>query len=128
MKYLLLIPLFFSFPLLAQKVGDQKFVQEVATIYSVEQGLPTGPVDKVSWEQGTLTARAGGTLYTFQNKSWIPATGKSPVRNLEKAPTPKGTKVLAHVRYNNSWAVGTDQGLYLYEGKKPVKVYPADSR
>lgn len=128
MKYLFLVSLFFSFTLLAQNRGDQKFVQEVATIYSVEQGLPAGPIDKIAWEKGTLTALAGGTLYTFQNESWIPAIGKSPVKNIGKAPTPKGTKVLAQVRYKNSWAVGTDQGLYLYEGNTPVKVYPADSR
>ncbi|GAB2799557.1 hypothetical protein GCM10027275_51790 [Rhabdobacter roseus] len=100
----------------------------MATVYSIEQGLPAGPVDKIYWKDNTLTAQAKGTSYTFQDESWVPATGKSPVRNIEKAPVPKGTRVLAQARYKNSWAVGTDQGLYLYEGKKPVKLYPADSR
>jgi hypothetical protein len=128
MKYLFLLSLFFSSGLFAQNVGDRKFIQEVATVYTSENGLPPGPVDQITWKQGTLTALANGGSYTFQNESWVPATMNASVRNIEKVPTPKGTKVLAQVRYKNSWAVGTDQGLYLFEGKKPVKVYPADSR
>jgi len=129
MKFILLVCLLFSSALFAQNVGDRKFIQEVATVYTTEQGLPPGPVDQITWAQGTLTARAGGTLYTLQNESWTPATeNSSAIKTIEKVPTPKGTKVLAQVRYKNSWAVGTDQGLYLYEEKKPVKVYPADSR
>jgi hypothetical protein len=128
MKLILLVALLFSSALFAQSIGDQKFIQEVATIYSAEQGLPAGPIDKINWHQNTLTALVGSAQYTFQNEFWIPSTGIAPARNPEKVPAPKGTKVLTQVRYKNTWALGTDQGLYLYEGNKPVKVYPADSR
>ena len=126
MKYLLLVASFSIRASGPERGATRIFLQEVATVCE-KQGIPVGPVDQITWEQGTLTARTGGT-YQFQNESWVPATGKSPDRNIEKAPVPKGTKVLAQVRYKNSWVVGTDQGLYLYEGKKQVKVYPADRR
>ncbi len=122
--WLLLTPFYIS----AQSVGDQKFIQEIVTIYTEKDGLPVGKVDKIYFQNGHPAAEILKQKFQFQNGKWT-IIENSPLKSLQKLPIIPGRKVLSSVAYKGGYAVGCDEGLYfISNGKKPERIFPENDK
>lgn len=121
---LLILPI----QLLAQSPGDQKFVQEVVTIHSSQDGLPQGKISQVTLTNGQPIARGAGSTVQLSNRKWIVANNEKPLihNNLPAIP---GNKILTSVSYQGGFAIGCDEGLFFYKnGKKPERILPKNDQ
>jgi len=124
---LFLLPIF----TLAQSVGNQEFIQEVATVHASGNGLPAGKIDAISFEKAEPVARAGDKYFQLNKGKWqVRQTLSAGVSPSGKLPVIPGSKVLSYVPFADGYAIGCDQGLYIYSvsTRKSRRIFPADTR
>jgi hypothetical protein len=127
MKFLLALLLPVS--LCAQSPADQKFIQEVVTIYSSRDGLPDGKIDRIIFQDDKPVARAAGKHFQLNNKIWDALRFTENNSAAFKKPVIPGSAILSYIRYKDGYAIGCDQGLYFYgNNKKFTRIFPANDR
>ncbi|TLV02840.1 hypothetical protein [Dyadobacter luticola] len=122
--WLLFCPLY----LFAQPVADQKFIQETATIHASAQGLPEGKVSRITFIGSSPVADIAGKSVRLADSRWIAASSAKPAA-APAFPNIPGTKILSFTSFQDGYALGCDDGLYLYKaGSKPVRVFPENEK
>ncbi|CAG4999969.1 hypothetical protein DYBT9275_02356 [Dyadobacter sp. CECT 9275] len=128
MKFFLFCLFLIPFQLVAQSAGDQKFIQEVVTVYTAKDGLPDGPVDKIIFSKGNPVAQTPQQSFQFNGEKWIAVTSVKSAAS-PSLPVVQGTKVLSAVPFRGGYALGCEQGLYIYSSSKKLeRIFPEDSK
>jgi len=129
MKFLRFCILLLPVSLFAQSAADQKFVQEVVTMYTSKDGLPGGKINRITLQNDVLVAEILTKRYQFQNEKWnlLKSSSQLSSTNTSKIPAVPGATILSSVAYKNGYAIGCDKGLYFYNNKKLTKIFPSNA-
>ena len=113
-----------------QPVQDRIFLQDFSQHFTQKEGFTDDAVSDIRMENGLPVAFVGSTAYRFENGQWS-KVNVSRDKEVELPPL-RGVsgKVLAKTRFGKGFAVGTDEGLYLYDpaAKSWVSLYPQDEK
>lgn len=117
-----------ALPGTAQTINERTFSQDIATVYTTENGLPSGPVGSITLDEGVPTAGAGPDSYQLREERWVRLPNRSKVtRTASSGLKPDATKVLSEVKFNSDWVIGTTDGLYLAKkGQKAARIFPSN--
>ncbi len=126
MKYKIFF-LFFSFYTLSAQVNsNDKFLQEVAKVYTPANGLPETRFTDIQLSQdGKVIAISEEGEYLFDGAKWNKRNNSI---NSKKVSDNDG-KILSKVEYQGIQYIGQKSGLYIQseKGKKLTEIFPADS-
>jgi hypothetical protein len=129
MRLLFFLICFLPISLVAQPVGEKKFIQEVVKMHQPGDGLPQGKLEKVLLAGDKPVARIEGKDFEFQDGAWKSVTNGAAKAVASKLPAIPGTKVICSIPYKGGYAIGCDQGLYYYNwAKKLVRLFPSDEK
>lgn len=129
MKYSILLILLFLNVSFVSKEEEKKFKQDVATIHSQKLGLPEGEILSISLQKDNVVASTEKLSYVWNGKIWK-STKKPKTKTLNIPSSPQGSKVLASVAYGNGFAIGCDNGLFIFDKEKKdwTAIFPKDSK
>ncbi len=128
-KYSLSLLFLFNITVYSQSIEDQEFNQDVTIIHNEKDGLPAIQVEKVFLQHDQPQAITEKGTYTWNGKKWDMAKKDIKPEMPDQPGSPPNTTMLSAVRYQQGYAVGSDDGLYFYDGKKSWKrALPADDQ
>jgi hypothetical protein len=121
MRKLFLLTFLLPFSLFGQPIRTSIYKQDVAVHHSQKQGMPGKKVKSVLLNNEVPVAIFENSQLQWNGKNWVPANSKitKPALVLPKLPTNSGN-LLASVKYRDGFAIGTEEGLYLYSTAKEV--------
>jgi hypothetical protein len=129
MRLLFYLICFLPVSLVAQSVGEKKFIQEVVKMHHIGEALPQGKLSKVMLVGDKPVARIEGKDFEFQGGAWKGVASAPAKAVASKLPVIPGTKILSSIPYKDGYAIGCDQGLYfLNAAKKLVRLFPSDEK
>lgn len=124
----LLVLFLASVPVWPHASYGQSFVQEVATSYTFESGLPKGKITAISLMSNSPLAFSNNDIYELSGHIWRPKTCPIPAKPAAALTQIEGMKVLSSVTYQNQLIVGTAKGLYRLTGKKIERLMPSNEK
>ncbi|MCK4747165.1 MAG: hypothetical protein KAT15_09025, partial [Bacteroidales bacterium] len=120
----LLLPLFFSF---TQASGNDRFLQEIATVFTPDEGLPDTAFSDIRLdESGNILAVSAGGEFVYEDESW--KISSKPSSDPAKGQKDSNDKALSTAEYRQKEFVGKKDGLFV-QGKKKnewIEVFPSD--
>ncbi len=127
MKTQLIILLLLSFiSSFAQPDSKDKFPQEIATVFTTDDGLPEAIYSDLQFDHsGNITAISGNKSYTYNGEVWkLDAKASNKIANKNSA-----DGVLSQVKYQQKTYIGKKDGLYIQGNKKSKwhEIFPADA-
>ncbi len=118
--------LFFSSSLFAQPNSNEKFLQEVATVFTSDRGIPETSFSSVKTDKtGNIIAVSNTGTYKYES-DWWKLISKNPLNSPKKK---KNEEVLSRTEYRNKVYVGKKDGLFI-KGKikdEWTEIFPADN-
>ncbi len=120
----LFIPFYFSS---AQVNHNDKFKQEVATVFTVEDGLPEIVFSELQLDNsGNILAVSAEGVYTYDGNKWKRNSRASTA--LSKDKKNKSTAgVLAKVEFDKKTYIGKESGLFKQDkSNSSTEIFPAD--
>ncbi|MBO9637636.1 MAG: hypothetical protein J7576_05665 [Siphonobacter aquaeclarae] len=104
----------------------QLFIQEIAKVYTAENGLPKGKITGIKLINDVVVAWENTRSYQLSGATWQPRTSTEPVKSAPVLSLVEGAKVLSSVSWKNAQILGTEKGLYRRTGKKTERLFPSN--
>jgi len=122
--FFLLLPLSISF---TQVSCNDRFLQEIATVFTSENGLPDTEFSEIMLdESGNILAVSAGRKFTYDGKSWKILSTSSTGLKKEKKGLEKN--VLSTADYQHKVYLGKKDGLFMQgkTGNEWIEIFPSD--
>ncbi len=130
MKQLLAIFLLIAPCAWGQIRSTDVFDQEIATVFTLEDGLPATAVTSIFLDESeNPIAKTSQGYYWLQGKTWTSYTKEVKDRtpqNIKSLPQGAGA-VLSQTNFGNVLYVGTQNGLFMKEKKSWKEIFPSDA-
>ena len=129
----LFLSLFTIIPLsiFGQSVQTKSYKQDIAIHHTLNQGMSDEKVISILLDNGLPIAIRENSALKWDGQNWIPEKSQTGKKGLilPIAPSNSGT-VLSSVQYKNGYAIGTENGLYIYtsEKKEWQEILPQDEK
>lgn len=117
MKYIFIILLFSLNTLIAQASSSDKFLQEIPTVFTPDDGLPEIVYTDVNKdESGKITVSSAKGEFTLVGSKWQKVDSKI----IKNDTTPK-------ITYHGKTYIGKEDGLFVQNENDLAELYPSDS-
>lgn len=130
MKKTLLIFLIAAINICAQIKSSDKFIQEVATIFTVKDGIPNTEFTKIEIENNNVYAVSKESKFIYNGKSWLKLKNNTKITETKKEQNTEilNDSILSQVTINNIQFAGTKNGLYIKSApeSKWEEIFPKD--
>lgn len=129
MRYSILLILLFLNVSFVSREEEKKFNQDVATIHSQKLGLPEGEIVSISIQKDDVVASTDKSSYKWNGETWK-STKNPKVKALDIPTSPQGSTMLSSTSYKNGFAIGCDNGLFIFdkEYKDWTVIFPKDKK
>ena len=128
MRFKIVIILFLSFSFTyAQVKSNDKFLQEIATVYTTADGLPEAVYSEIRIDESkNILVVTDDKEYIYKNNKW--ELLKNTKSNSKKEKTVDNNEVLTKVEYQGKSYIGKKSGLFIQSssGSKLTEIFPAD--
>jgi hypothetical protein len=127
MRYIALILFILIISSFTSEKKEKQFYQDVATIHTQKLGLPDEEIIEINFHNGEVIAGTTKGAFKWNGKTWE-ATKSIKQKSLKLPSTPQGSKILSSATYNDGFAIGCDNGLFILdkEKKKWTSIFPKD--
>jgi len=131
MRILFYLLLILPVSLTGQSVRTNIYKQDVAIRHTVGQGMPDGKIVSVTLDNGFPVVKSENSAFKWDGQSWKPAASvaKKAAFKVPELPENSGL-LLSSVEFNKGYAIGTENGLYIYAAgqKKWEEMLPRDQK
>ena len=131
MKLLPLFLIFFPLSFFGQPDHSKSYKQDIAIHHTGKQGMSEEKVLSMVFDNGSPVAIGENSALKWDGYHWnlIESKVSKKVLILPIPPTNSGI-VLASTEYNRGYAIGTENGLYIYSSEKKewVEILPQDEK
>lgn len=122
--FLLFLSFFYSF---AQVNSNDIFLQEVATVFTPDDGLPEAKFSDIQFDNsGNIIAVSTEGTFSYDGGTWKSTSNPSPGLLKDKKDTDEN--ILVKLKYKEKIYIGRKDGLFI-QGKKKnkwIEIFPSD--
>ena len=131
MKYLSYLFILMPIILFGQSARTKSYMQDVAIHHGSKDGMPNEKMTSIFLDHGVPVTTNKTSALKWDGHNWSPI--KSQVSKLSLTipiPPANSGSVLSSVEYQGGYAIGTENGLYMYsaENKKWEEILPQDEK